>query len=118
MRGFAALPTEVLYQMIPYTPLEKDVPWYLETLRVAKRRESRNLLRVLSQICRSLRAAFLPLLWGRIDRCSFIAPSGDHDDYAGKRVEVLGKQLLGQLRFVTDGRESCGWCVRYGLFYT
>jgi hypothetical protein len=117
MRGLAALPTEVLHQMIPYMPLETDVPWYLETPTIVKRSERKNLLRVLSQICRSLRDAFLPLLWERIDRCSFIVPSGDHRNYTRKRVEILGKQLLGQLRFVTDGRESYGWCVRYSLFF-
>ncbi|KIL67013.1 hypothetical protein M378DRAFT_159969 [Amanita muscaria Koide BX008] len=101
-RGFSGLPTELLHQIVSYMQ-EALIPWIYGGAMAHWYSGRRDLLRTLCQLCRSLRATFLPLLWERLEACTYTVydvkkPWGYTD------APSLANDLLGQLKLVMNGK--------------
>ena len=94
-RGFAALPTELLHHVVSYIQ-GTTIPWHQSYPSEGQRDERRDVLRALCQLCRSLHAALLPLVWQSLDAYTLIQGSGRN------QIKALRKELIGQLRLVSD----------------
>ena len=104
-RGFAALPIELLHNVVSYLQ-EPSIPHRCEYAIASVYRERRDVLLALCQLCRSLRVDLLPLLWERLEACARPVRTDV------KRAEVLGRELIRQLRLVTDRKKSYASYVR------
>jgi hypothetical protein len=107
--GLAALPSELLHQIVSHTQ-GAIVPWIREHPMDIHYRERRNVLRTLCQLCRSIRAALLPLLWETIEACA-LCPSGEKHSY-DVNAWTLAKELFGQLDLITSCEQSYASYVR------
>jgi hypothetical protein len=107
--GLPALPTELLFEIISHFP---TVPLpigshELHKVYPAQFLERHRILRVLSQMCRSLRSIFLPYVWEKIEvwassRLPYDAPSAAARRSHGKLVnKELATELVSQLEIVT-----------------
>ena len=104
-RGLAALPLELLHNVVSYMqapPIPHRGEWAVESIY----RERRDALLALCQLCRSLRADLLPLLWERLEACAMPAHTDEN------RSTVLARELIEQLRLVNDRKESYASYVR------
>jgi hypothetical protein len=108
-RGFAALPVELLHNVVSYTRAP-PIPHRREQAVASVYRERRDVLLALCQLCHSLRTALLPLLWERLEACAEPARTDE------KRTEVLERELIGQLRLVTNQRKEYASYVRSDPF--
>ena len=111
-QGFAALPTELLLCILSYFQEAAIPSWNHEYPMDSRYREKKTVLRALCQLCRSLRVALLPFLWERLEACALIAFCEGEDD--GARPRALAKELLGQLKLVTNAKKPYAAHVRYG----
>jgi hypothetical protein len=117
--GLPALPTELLLEIMSHFPAvllplgEHDkcmiysAP-YLEKPRV---------LRVLSQMCRSLRSIFLPYVWQAIEVCASHRISEGRAPHRLERSRVskeLATELITQLEIVTIRDPTLAQYVKYG----
>jgi hypothetical protein len=115
-RGFAALPTELLHHVASQIP-ETTVPWYCQwTRHDGQHNERRDALRALSQLCCSLRVAFLPLVWERLE--VFVQLYRGEDDPCTLRAqfEAAGRQFRRQLRLIRKVKQPYALYVRCRLF--
>lgn len=98
-KGFAVLPTELLLEIFSYLP-SMPIPAQPGEHHGQYRNRAR-ILRGLSQMCRSLRSVFLPIVWEKIEVfVTFTSVSGLG---LGRRASrrSLAKELLRQLEVVT-----------------
>src|SRR6266478_942101 len=65
-RGFPAFPIELLHRVASHIE-GTTVPWYQGIPSNSQRNKRRDALRVLCQICRSLRTTLLPLVWQSLE---------------------------------------------------
>ena len=101
-RGLAALPIELLHNVVSYMqepPIPHRGEWAVESVY----RERRDALLALCRLCRSLRFALLPLLWERLEACAEPARTDK------KRSGLLARELIGQLRLVTVQKEYASY---------
>ncbi|KIL71338.1 hypothetical protein M378DRAFT_212505 [Amanita muscaria Koide BX008] len=96
--GFAGLPLELLLWILSSTPTS-IIPWNCQRPMPAKYREQRDILRVLCQVCRSLRIALLPMLWENLEACT-IHPTCDNEDDP-KFPKLLNEELSDQIKIIT-----------------
>jgi hypothetical protein len=109
-RGLPALPVELLHHVASCIQ-EVTLPWYQERANTGQRNEKRDDLRTLSQLCRSLRTAFLPLVWQSLEAHTLTGPYP-----ISRQVKGVGKELLGQLRLVRNTKQPYASYVRCRLF--
>ena len=115
-RGFAAFPTELLHHVASHIQ-GTIVPWYQDSPLVGQRNERRDVLRVLCQLCRSLRTALLPLVWQSLEAYTLIRPRFEGGQlHIPDQIKAVGKQLFGQLRLVRNGKHPYASYVRCRLF--
>ena len=101
-RGLAALPTELLHNILSYMQ-EPPIPHRGEWAVASVYRERRDALLALCRLCRSLRFALFPLRWERLEACA--EPPRTNKPTS----EVLGRELIGQLHFVTSHKEYASY---------
>ncbi|RDB24582.1 hypothetical protein Hypma_008276 [Hypsizygus marmoreus] len=105
--GLPALPTELLVEIVSYLPTIPVPATYAQNAAVFPGTclERMRIMRALSQMCRSLRAVFLPLSWERIEACTI-----DRIDKMRRRPRaglarswerILATELVRQLEIVT-----------------
>ena len=114
-RGFAALPTELLHHVASHIQ-GTTVPWYQGRSCESQRNERRDVLRVLCQLCRSLRIALLPLVWQSLEAYPLIHPGFEYRGIAADQIKAVGKQLFGQLSLVRNEKQPYASYVRCRLF--
>jgi hypothetical protein len=99
--------------------LQTTIPWYEDKPPQGQRNQRRDALRVLCQLCRSLRTAFLPLVWQSLEAYTLILPpfDGKRRNHAAAQVKGVGKELLGQLRLVSNVKQPVLYAshIRYCL---
>ena len=108
-RGFAAFPTELLHHIASHIP-GATVAWY--RLYDYQRDERRETLRALSQLSRSLRVAFLPLVWQSLLACNVNLDPEDGVRISQTKAE---RKLLGQLTLVRNRKQPYASYVRWRL---
>lgn len=121
-KGFQALPTELLLEIISHFPA---IPLPMRpqdrcSVYPASYLEKPRILRALSQMCRSLRSVFLPYVWQRIE--VFANHSDRSPAVVGRRVKrsrvnkELATELITQLEIVTIRDPTLAQYVKYGYF--
>lgn len=117
--GFAAFPAELILEIVscfpslpvPFDGLVMDKEYY----------HAHATLRLLSQLCRSLRRVLLPFVWRQIEACAV-----SRDFYQRKRIggtkylpweRQVGTELVEQLEVVTIRCPQYAAYVRFVLFY-
>ena len=116
LQGFAAFPTELLHLVVSHIQ-ETTIPWYQTSPLQGQRNKRRDALRVLCQVCRSFRTAFLPLVWKTLEAYTLFPPPlhGKRGDHMATRVKGIVKELLGQLKLISDVKQPYASHVRYRL---
>ena len=112
-RGFAALPVELLHRIASHLP-GATVTWYRAYYDYDQRNEGRKTLRALSQLARSLRMAFLPLFWQKIEVYTPLLPFSLNRDRITAQTEAERK-LVGQLKLVRNAVQRYAPYVRCRL---
>ncbi|KAM6499692.1 hypothetical protein JOM56_005200 [Amanita muscaria] len=100
-KGLPALPLELLLLLVSHMKVP-TIPWYGELcLTENQERERREGLRVLCQLCRSLRADLLPVLWERLEACTLRRPAHCKIT-SGAIAQILGQEVVGQLNLMIN----------------
>ena len=112
-RGLPALPAELLLEIASQTKAA-PIPNYVPKPLSAKYLERTATLRILSQLCRSLRNALLPALWERIEACTTTSVTGgDHRRGQPRWQKDIAVDLVAQLGTVTIREPSLASYVKY-----
>ncbi|KIL58940.1 hypothetical protein M378DRAFT_170034 [Amanita muscaria Koide BX008] len=99
-KGLPALPLELLLLVVSHMKVPA-IPRYGECLTWNQERERRESLRVLCQLCRSLRADLLPVLWERLEACTLRRPA--HFMITPRAIaQILGQEVVGQLNLMIN----------------
>ncbi|KAG5641503.1 hypothetical protein DXG03_005075 [Asterophora parasitica] len=95
-RGLPALPTELLLNIISFTP-SLPIPATRKDLCEDYSDRAKSLY-VLSRVCQCLRSVFLPIAWERID---VFVTLGTDGIFCKRWNRQLAKELVRQLEIVT-----------------
>lgn len=99
-KGFLALPNELISQILSYFPEIKMEHILMNPTSVGSIKNAPNFfvrfeaLRALSQLCRSSRQIFLPLLWERFQVCLTTNTGGQWYRNLGKAMQRRSKGML------------------------
>ncbi|KAK2465562.1 hypothetical protein APHAL10511_002454 [Amanita phalloides] len=94
-KGLPTMPAELLLEILSHLQAA-PIP-NTDKLLDGRYRERNTVLRALSQTCRSLRSALLPLVWERIDVLNDSYHSGRASDWC----KIMATDLVEQLEIVT-----------------
>ncbi|KAK2459758.1 hypothetical protein APHAL10511_008190 [Amanita phalloides] len=112
VRGLPALPAELLREIVSHTTTA-PIPYSTHRAIPVECLERNTTLRTLSQLCRSLRNALLPVLWERIEACTTttvgIITSGLRQP---RWFKDIATDLVAQLETVTIREPSLATYVR------
>src|SRR6266576_4836331 len=108
-RGLPALPAELLLEIASQTAAA-PIPNYIPHPLSVNVLERTTTLRILSQLCRSLRSALLPALWERIEACTTTSATRSDQPRWQKDIAV---DLVAQLETVTIREPSLASYVKY-----
>ncbi|KAF8350261.1 hypothetical protein F5887DRAFT_423054 [Amanita rubescens] len=109
-RGLPALPAELLLEIVSQTAAA-PIPNYITQPLPVNYLERTATLRILSQLCRSLRNALLPALWERIEACTTTFPD-HHRGQPPRWQKAIAFDLVAQLETVTIREPSLASYVR------
>ncbi|KIL65807.1 hypothetical protein M378DRAFT_10642 [Amanita muscaria Koide BX008] len=110
-RSLSSLPTEMLLEIVSHVPAP-SIPFANYGPPDVSSMERKQLLLNLTQVCRSLRYALLPILWETVEACTVKGASVFATNIDPKWWRLVANRLSKQLQVVTNIRPDWAPYIR------